>query len=722
MPADPRASALEPDVPGGAAAERPAPSPAAPAARGTFRELPAGWIRGAYLAVALLVVAIAWGPLLRAGFLGSDMEILLKASGRLPATQEALEQLSKPDAPPLPPDAQSLLGRNRTLSRLPAIEVLSVVGDDRTGDVGSLLSGYSLILSQRLFGSASPGPLGLSPALFYRIENLLWLALACLGAERFLRRVVRPWIGAAQAARASATAAFLLFLHPLCLPSVASLSGRSDLLALCFGAFSAAAFLRGRQEHSQLHIGISYGLALLASLSGQVALMLPFAVALGELASAHRYRPLRRRLRTAATSLLVFGLLVQLNALVVSLSTQHGYYPQVGYSVLRLFEPGGFQRALLYGAEKFGALLLPANWATLGALGLLLAAGLLALVLGPALSAARSAPRLWGWISLWWLAAVSLGLLFSLHERISLDGLAQARQLLPAVAATCAGLGLYSTAMQGPQRLAVPLGLALGYAVLAHGNALPWRVGAEQLERFRADLLYAHRAIGPRTPLLVLDAPHQVLGLDPLGSAARNLLHPLFAPRRADPSSTAVALPVFDLSSQGYTVLAAQPDFDALVPPDTILGVPPGDAAGALGPPRGHLFLRRREAAGFAPPDLPRLAAELEPAGTRFDLGLSIAALPPAQRPRLEFRVIDLGSLASRGFLARPLAPGHYQVDQVGLFLLGLAGGRAAVLGAPGPEVDPQPRLELRWALFYFDGDLPLAQAAGELPIEALGP
>jgi hypothetical protein len=276
--------------------------------------------------------------------------------------------------------------------------------------------------------------------------------------------------------------------------------------------------------------------------------------------------------------------------------------------------------------------------------------------------------------------------------------------------------------MQGPQRLAVPLGLALGYAVLAHGNALPWRVGAEQLERLRQDLLYAHRAFGPRTPLLVLDAPHRVLGLDPLGSAARNLLHPLFAPRSADPGSTAVALPVFDLSSEGYGVLAAQPDFDALVPPDTILGVPPGDAGVGLGAPRGHLFLRRREAAGFAPLDLPRLPVELEPAGTRFDLGLSIPALPPAERPRLEFRVIDLGSLSSQSFPARSLAPNHFQVDQVGLFLRGLAGGRAAVLGAPGPDAESEPRLELRWALFYFDGDRPLGQAAGELPIEALGP
>jgi hypothetical protein len=695
-------------------------------ARGLIRELPLKWIRSAYALVALVCLLIAWGPLLTAGFHGQDMEVLLRASGRLPATREALTQLAAPEAQPLDERSQSGLGRPRALFRMPAREVMAIVGDEQTGDVGSLLSGYSLGLSLRLFEAAPPGPLGLSPALFYRVENLLWLVLASIGAERFLRRVVKPWIGAAQAKRASATAAFLLCLHPLCLPSVASLSGRSDLMALCFGAFAAAAFLGGRQEHRPGLVWLSYALALLASLSGQVALMLPFAVALGELASAHRYRPLKRRMRTALTSLLVFGVLVQLNTLVVSLVTHHGYYPQVGYSVARLFEPGGLSRAALYGAEKLGALLLPANVSSLGLLGLLLAVLLLGLVLGPALAAARSAPRLWGWISLWWLAAIALGLLFSLHERNSLTALAQARQLLPAVAATCAGLGLFSTAVQGPQRLLVPLGLALGLAVLSHGNALPWKVAAERLERFRSDLLYAHRAFGPNTPLLVLDAPHLVLGMDPLGPAARDLLHPLYAPRTATSNSTAVSVSVFDLSSNGYSVLAAQPDFDRLVPPETILGVPAGESDGALAPARGHLFLPRRDVAGFALPTLPALAVEFEPAGTRFDLGVYLPAfedLAPAQQPLLELRVLDLGSLASASFRARAVAKGHFMVEQLGRFLRGLSGGRAPVLGplelAPG---EAEAALELRYVLFYFDGDRPLAQATGRLDPALLGP
>lgn len=463
---------------------------------------------------ALLCCAAAYSPLLRAGFLGDDRALLARASG-----------LASQSHVPRPiDDAAALESEPRPLGAVAPIDVMQILGDDASGDVGSLISGWSIALSLRAWGTGDTW-LGVSAATCARFENFVWLVIAALGLWRFLLRIFRPWVGADQAARASSAAAFLFVLHPLSVPSVAALSGRADVMALAFGTWAAAAYLRGRQERDARYSRASYVLCLLAGLCGQLALILPFALALAEIFSSYRYRALRQRLWTALRTFVAFSLIVQLNTALVSYLTGHGYYAAAVVTISRLSDVEGALRALALSVEKLGVLILPANLSTLGLLGLF-GAGLLGLVaLQPALIAARTAPRLWGWALVSWLAAVAISLLFGLHERVRLDELATATTLLPATAAMCSGIGLAATALPGLRRLWVPIALALGFAALANGNARPWAAGSRALD----DTARVARLHAPSEGvLLFVDAPRDVYGLDPIGSGLPWLLHPLF--------------------------------------------------------------------------------------------------------------------------------------------------------------------------------------------------
>src|SRR6202008_261429 len=112
-----------------------------------------------------------------------------------------------------------------------------------------------------------------------------------------------------------------------------------------------------------------------------------FVLAAAELCSSHRYRPRRVRLRTAAPTLVVFGL------------------ASVGEVVLRVGRSGGgalghehpADELVRHGIEKLGLLVLPANPFVTELSGLALAGVVFLLAMHPGLPAARSAPRLWGW-------------------------------------------------------------------------------------------------------------------------------------------------------------------------------------------------------------------------------------------------------------------------------------------------------------------------------------
>jgi hypothetical protein len=455
---------------------------------------------------------------------------------------------------PRPIDERAALeSEPRPLGSVAPIDVMQILGDDASGDVGSLLSGWSVALSLRAWGTGDT-QLGIPAATCARLENFAWLVIAALGLWRFLWRIFRPWVGAEQAARASSAAAFLFVLHPLSVPSVAALSGRADVMALAFGTWAASAYLRGRQERDPRYARASYVLCLLAGLCGQLALILPFALALAEIFSSYRYRGLRQRLWTALRTLVAFSLIVQLNTALVSYLTGHGYYAAAVVTISRLSDLEGALRALALSIEKLGVLILPANLSTLGLLGLF-GAGLLGLVaLQPALIAARTAPRLWGWALVSWLAAVAISLLFGLHERVRLDELATATTLLPATAAMCSGLGLAATALPGLRRLWVPIALALGFAALANGNARPWSAGSRALvETARVARLHAPG----EGVLLFVDAPRDVDGIDPIGSGLPWLLHPLF-----DPELPALgAVRVVDVPATALGALVRSPLF-----------------------------------------------------------------------------------------------------------------------------------------------------------------
>lgn len=492
---------------------------------------------------ALVCLTLAVAPLARSGFSGDDLALLGRASGHAigiddasSATEPALMVGAVDTRSGARPD------RPRPLFDVPPIDVMQLLGDDARGDTGSLLSGYSIGLSLRMWGTGSHDDGGLHAAFWYRFENFLWLVVAALGLWRFLWRIFRPWVGSEQATRASTAAAFLFVLHPLAIPSIAAVSGRADVMALAFGTWAAAAFLRGRQERRYGFVYASAALTLLAGLCGQVSLTLPFGLALAEAFSSYRYRSVVARVRTALVTLIVFSGVVQLNAAVVALLSGHGYYPVALVTLSRLGDLDGALRALALSIEKVGVLLLPANMATLGLVGLF-GAGLLGLVaLQPALIAARTAPRLWGWTLACWLGAVAVSLLFGVHERVRLDGLATATTLLPAAAALCSGWGLAATALPGLRRLGVPIVLALGLAILAHGNALAWaratdafaETVAQVRERGTAPDLDQEERLGGVT--LLVDAPRDVAGMDPIGVGLEWVRHPLFDPEGPWPS------------------------------------------------------------------------------------------------------------------------------------------------------------------------------------------
>lgn len=477
---------------------------------------------------ALVCLTMALAPLARSGFSGDDLALLGRASGHAVGQDDGSDRSGAVDRRIVERPSEPL-----PLLQVRPIDVMQLVGDDATGDTGSLLSGYSIGLSLRLWGtSAADDGGGLPIAFWYRFENFVWLVVAALGLWRFLWRVFRPWVGSDQATRASSAAAFLFVLHPLSIPPVAALAGRADLMALAFGTWAAAAFLRGRQDRRYGFVYAAGALTLLAGLCGQLALILPFALALAEVFSSYRYRPLAARLRTALVTFVIFMLVVQLNAAVVSLISGHGYYPVALVTLSRLGDLDGALRALALSVEKVGVLLLPANTATLGLVGLFLA-GLVGLVaLQPALIAARTAPRLWGWTLACWLGAVAVSLLFGVHERVSLDGLATAHTLLPAAAALCGGWGLAATALPGLRRIGVPIALALGLALLAHGNARAWQRATAVFGDTAAQL--RDRALDggsqQRGVTLLVDAPRHVAGMDPIGSGLPWVRHPLFDP------------------------------------------------------------------------------------------------------------------------------------------------------------------------------------------------
>lgn len=464
----------------------------------------------------LLLALLAHLPLFRAGFLAEDRAALLRA-------------LDEPGAPAAAPDASAPLAR------------------------------ASLAASSGLRGRSAAA--ALSRPASWRAEHLVLLCVAALGLRAATRRLLLPWTGSEHAGAAGGAAALLLLVHPLAVFAVASLDARGALLALLLGAWAVAAFLRARQDRVRALEALCLALCALAGMADDAALWLPLVLAGAELFSSHRYRPLRVRLRTAATTLVVFGL-------------ASGF--EVALRVGRLGAEGlpGFARALGRGGpgaselarraiEATGLLVLPANAFVTELAGLALAGVAFLLAVHPGLSAARSAPRLWGWMLSLWLLALLAGELSGIDVAVGHADLSAARALLLPAAVAALGLAVGTTALSGLRRVLYPCAVAVAYATLAHANALAWPAAARAAEALRADLLEARERQGTDVAFLVLDPPRRVRGVSPLGDAIAALVHPAFD--EADGRESRAPSPrVLGLSHEAFLAFVAEPEFQAL--------------------------------------------------------------------------------------------------------------------------------------------------------------
>jgi hypothetical protein len=417
---------------------------------------------------------------------------------------------------------------------------------DVHGTEGRPLSALSLAVSALLW---SPGTDGL---IALRIENLLLLALAAACTSIFVRRLLVPWLGSEQASAAGRASALLVLVQPLNIAAIATVGARGDLMALWLSAAAAALFLKSRQDRKYLLTALAAILAVLAGLSSRLALGLPLVVALAEFASSRRYRPSHVRWRTGLTTLLVFAGCVSFDLLVWNV--------QSGFSTA----PGGdttpLANRLAVSIERLGALLLPVNAAGVGVIGFGVAGGLLLLALQPALVAARSAPRLWGWLLLGWASSTVVAEVFAPAVRVRPEDFTGAATLLSATTAACVGLGVAATALSGVRRVVLPIALAAGWSVLAHFNGVAWSESAETATQLRRDLVAARETWGAGPPILVVDPPGRVAGIDAVEGALPWMLDPLFGGAGAG----GPAPDVRGISAGGLRALAREREFKTL--------------------------------------------------------------------------------------------------------------------------------------------------------------
>ena len=567
----------------------------------------------------------------------------------------------------------------------------------------------SLRLSRAAWGLVSPGPLGLEPALYLHLEALALVGLAAAGLGFFARRLALPWTGSEHAVAAAWAAAVVFLVHPLAVPAVAVIAARETLLGTVFGVWASAAFLRGRQDREYGYTAASVLLCVLGGFASPTALGLPFLLAGVELVSAHRYRPWNVRLRTATTTLVVFGAAASLYPILRVARLGPDGLP-ASFRALRAVTSGTDAALQATGAvEELGLLILPSNPWVLRFAGTALAGAVFLLAMQPGFVAARSAPRLWGRLSTSWLAVLLASEVFHAHVRVSPADLSRSWVLLPSVAVMACGIGLGATALSGARRLVVPWVVAVGYASLAHGNALPWLAAAERVDALRADLLRARELHGTDARLLVIDPPRRVAGVEPLGEALTWLVHPDFdaggGAARATPD-------VRGLSEAAFLALLREPEFDAIRAEPFVLLL----AEGAL------------DDAGASAARSPRRSVLIEPASPsgpprswRGELRSPALELDPLRESAL-IATVGAGdptdTLREVGWLSSPLGELPREGTLPGVWLPERDGARGIFdLGG-----SLRWRLSGRVRLFFFPGGTrPLQRAEVEARLPELG-
>ena len=345
----------------------------------------------------------------------------------------------------------------------------------------------SLELARSFFGT--PGAHPDLAVRELRLENALYLFLACLVFSALLRRTLRAWLGDEVGFAAQRAAVVILPLHPWCAAAVASAAARGELLGLLFAALAAFAFLRGRQEGEQRWLFASFTLALGAGFSSaQAWLLVPLAGIL-EWIVARRHRSAFARVRTTLSTLAGFALATLAPAVLA------GRTPS-----FEAFDGA----ALANGLTALGRVLAPLNPSEPDYLRAALAGAALLLMLQPALIAARSAPRTWGRFALAWGLLVLVCLLpASNGAGAPAADLASLRWLCAPAIVLGSACAAAATAHSGWKRASFPWILALALLAFDRPIVHAWAAATRRLESLGKEVASA----GKDVPQLVLLAP-----------------------------------------------------------------------------------------------------------------------------------------------------------------------------------------------------------------------
>jgi len=427
---------------------------------------------------------------------------------------------------------------------------------ERAGTGGRPLAAWSLGVSSWLWTRG--GVWTSFAASGMRLENLLLLAVTAFGLARLLRRLLLPWVDGVQATAAATAAFVVLLVHPLSVSAVASPAARGDLIAAALAMFAGAAFLKGRQDRHSGWVALAALVTAVATQASELGYLVPIWLALIEGTSARRHRRGHVRVRTALTTLIVFGAFAGTDVLL-RLGLGLDPWPAGLHDSLDALSglSGGFY-AVLGGLTRLGVLILPVNGPNAGAFGFVFGALILVAVIQPALQAGLSAPRFWiTWLVVW-LGLVLLALCVRATLHVAPDDFSAAAGLFPAVIVMAVGLGVASTAVSGSRREVLPLVVAFLLCALARSNARGWRAAAKDAREFQQEVVEEVERLGPELRFLAVEPP----GLVDLHYALPLELGWVFDRASSGRELTAEALRMRGLEEGALLALARLEDFD----------------------------------------------------------------------------------------------------------------------------------------------------------------
>ncbi len=392
-----------------------------------------------------------------------------------------------------------------------------------------------------------------------RLENLALLVLGAYLLGHFVRRLVVPWTGREQAVAAGRAAMLLLCVHPLSVSAVAAPSARGDLLGGLLAVAAGAAFLRGRQERSYGFVGLAALLTLLSTLASELGFLVPLWLSLIEYFSSRRYRPGPVRTRTALTTFFVFGAVASSDIILRLVAGVPAWPENLAVSLGMWLDLGTLWTAALFVLQKLGLLMVPVNGAGAGGIGYVVAVLVLVAVIQPALHAGRSAPRFWATVLSAWLVVILMTASIRASVSVGPGDLSAAAGLFPAVMVMAIGLGLAGTAVTGRRRYGIPLVVALMLSALARSNAEGLRAAADEGLGFQQQVGEIITEGGADQHYLVLDPPELTRGY---GVLPRELDWIFDRAMGFQPGSE--ALWVRPITEPALVAFSREPEFDAL--------------------------------------------------------------------------------------------------------------------------------------------------------------